>query len=147
MKVRFAFFQHLSNCLVILSGAGYAFYKYSLFMPASPDPYSNVSHPLEPFFHNAHVLLSPLLVFAIGMLLQNHIIPGLKHLNPAYRGYSKVISGLALTSTAFPMIGSAYLIQISVDETWRKLWVSVHLIASILWTLAYGVHWWRKRRL
>jgi hypothetical protein len=44
-----------------------------------------------------------------------------------------------------PMIVSGYCIQISVGDGWRNTWIVIHVAVSLLWTIAYGVHWVRHR--
>ena len=38
------------------------------------------------------------------------------------------------------MVASGYLIQTAVDGGWRKAWVAVHLITSVLWLAGYLAH-------
>jgi hypothetical protein len=53
------------------------------------------------------------------------------------RGFA---SGVTLGLTLIPMVASGYLIQTAVDDTWRKIWVGVHLISSGLWVAGYLAH-------
>lgn len=39
-----------------------------------------------------------------------------------------------------PMIVSGYLIQTAVGDVWRQAWIALHLVASGLFLLGYGVH-------
>ena len=43
------------------------------------------------------------------------------------------------------MVLSGYFLQTAVDETWRQVWLVVHLAGSALWLLAYAGHQLRPR--
>ena len=38
------------------------------------------------------------------------------------------------------MIVSGYLIQTAVGETWRSIWIGIHLTTSGTFLLGYGLH-------
>lgn len=62
---------HLSTLLLTMTGGAYAVMKY-LMEPA--DPFSAVSHPLQPWMMSAHVLVAPVAVFAVGLIFRDHIV-------------------------------------------------------------------------
>lgn len=134
--------QHLSNALAIGTGAAYAGVRYFV-RPA--DPYSNATSPWEPLIHNLHIVTVPLLVFACGMIWHNHILPGWRKWNDGSWGFLKSSSGLTLFLVLSPMIGSGYLIQVTVDDFWRTSWVWIHLLASGVWAFGYLLHLPRPR--
>jgi hypothetical protein len=35
---------------------------------------------------------------------------------------------------------SGYLVQTSVNETWRGIWVGIHVTTSVLWLVGYFGH-------
>jgi hypothetical protein len=124
--------QHLANILAGGSGLAYFWLKY---MAKHPDPYSSAGHPWEPAAHNLHVLVSPLLIFAVGLIWMTHVWRKLyRHRQRRRR------TGVMITVLFAPMAVSAYFLQISVDDSWRKIWVVVHLAASALWVLGYLAH-------
>lgn len=123
---------HLSNLLVGGTGLVYAWMIY-LVKPA--DPYAVVNHPYQPQAQHLHILFAPLIVFTAGLIWRRHIWAQWK------RGVEqRRRSGLSLIFLLVPMIVSGYLIQTSVDDAWRRIWVGVHLVASGLWLLAYLGH-------
>ena len=129
--------QHASNILGIGSGLLYAWFKY---FAKSSDAYSRQNF-LEPTFHDAHVLVVPLLVYGCGVIWHNHILPKIRAIRRNHpQRVSKTWSGLALLFILVPMIATGYLIQVSVDENWRKAWVVVHLATSAVWSLSYLIH-------
>ena len=110
----------------------YGIYRYGV---SPEDPYAVVNHPWQPHFQHLHVLLAPLLVFAVGYSWRRHIGPRLGR-----RGLAGYKSGLGLAVAMVPMVASGYLIQTAVEPAWRKIWIGVHLVASGLWLLGYGIH-------
>lgn len=131
--------QHLSNLLVGGTGAVYAVMRYGL---KPQDPWAVVNHPLQPRVQHLHVLVAPLLVFAVGLIWQRHIAPRLR-----LSGQTGYLSGILLAVSLVPMVVSGYLIQTAVGERWRGVWVTVHLVTSAFWLAGYLAHQWRTRRL
>lgn len=123
---------HLSTLLVGGTGLVYAWMVY-LAEPA--DPYSVVRHPWQPTFQHLHVLAAPLLVFAAGLIWRRHVWNGWRS---GIR--SRRRSGLSLALSLAPMAASGYLLQVTVEESWRNVWSWIHLATSILWILTYLVH-------
>ena len=124
--------HHISNLLVGGTGLAYAVLRH-LVKPA--DPFAVVNHPLEPLVQHLHVIVAPLLIFAVGVSWQRHIAARLRRRDlPRYR------SGLAAVLALLPMVTSGYLLQTTVDDSWRKAWIVVHLVSSALWLLGYVVH-------
>src|SRR6185503_15869226 len=65
------FALHLSFALSALTGIAYGGFKY---FGAAGDPYSAVGHPLQPWALAAHVIVSPLLVWAFGWIFSDHVL-------------------------------------------------------------------------
>lgn len=135
---------HLSNLLVGGTGLVYA---WMLYLVRPTDPYAVINHPLQPQVQHLHILVAPLLVFAVGLVWQRHVWSHWKR-----GGRKGKRSGVSLALTLAPMVVSGYLIQTAVDDAWRKAWVAVHLAASALWLAGYLAHqvpqlWsWLRRR-
>jgi hypothetical protein len=123
---------HLSNLLVGGTGLVYA---WMVFLVQPADPYAVVNHPLQPQVQHLHILIAPLLVFTAGLIWRRH----------AWSQWRRGVedrrkSGLSLISLLVPMIVSGYLIQTATDDSWRRIWVWVHLATSGLWLLGYLAH-------
>jgi hypothetical protein len=127
-----AWTTHLAILLVGGTGLVYAWMTY--FLPPA-DPYAIVNHPWQPHLQHLHVVTAPLLVFAAGLLWRRHVWASWK-LGVRERRRS----GIGLALTVAPMVVSGYLIQTAVGETWRQVWVAVHLAASALWIAGYLAH-------
>lgn len=124
--------NHASNLLVGGTGVVYAVMRY-LMKP--DDPFAIVNHPLQPAVQHLHILFAPLLVFAVGLVWLRHVAPRLLK-----RQHPRRVTGIGLAVLVVPMIVSGSLVQTAVDDDWRKIWGIVHLVASLIWLLAYGVH-------
>lgn len=123
---------HLSNLLVGGTGLVYA---WMVFLVEPADPYAVVNHPLQPQVQHLHILVAPLLVFTAGLIWRRHVWAQWR------RGIAeRRRSGLSLISLLVPMIVSGSLIQTAVDDSWRRIWVWVHLVTSGLWLLGYLAH-------
>ena len=122
---------HLANIAVCGTGLVYAWMRY-LVEPA--DEWAVVNHPWQPYVQHLHVLAAPLLVFALGLIWSAHILGKLQN------GRKNRAAGIGLTTLFLPMAASGYLLQVAVDPGWRRTWVWVHVVSSLLWVAAFVVH-------
>lgn len=127
-----AWFTQIS---VLLVGGSGLIYAWMCYLAEPEDPYAVVNHPWQPDLQHLHVLVAPLLVFGLGWLWSGHLRAGLRRgvRRPSRMGVSAVLFAL-------PMVLSGYLLQITVEEAWRKTWVVVHVVTSLLWLAAYLAH-------
>jgi len=121
-----------STLLVAASGIVYGFMKYLM---TTDDPYAVVHHPWQPFFLKLHILTSPLLVFAFGLVFTKHIWKQQRSKRPEGR-----VSGYATYLTWVPMVVSGYLIQSVSHDRWLWWFVAVHLIAGGTYLLGMATH-------
>jgi hypothetical protein len=129
-----------TSAATIVSGAVYLGMKYFM---VSEDPYSVVNHPLQPLVLKIHILVSPLLVFALGLIALKHVAAHLQRRVAAGRR-----SGLLLAGSAAPMVVSGYLIQVLTDEKWVRAAALTHIATGILFALGAAAHstaMWRLR--
>lgn len=131
MNLRLRWIQHGANLAVTGTGLVYLVMKFLL---DPVDEWSVVNHPWQPTFQHLHVLFSPLLVFAFGLLFQIHVLARWQK-KPTGRA-----SGLALASSFLVMAASGYLLQISVGEGWRTAFSWMHLGSGLLWIVFTGLH-------
>ena len=125
-------FLNVANLLVGGTGLVYAMMRYFM-KPA--DEWAVINHPWQPHMQHLHVLAAPLLVFACGLIWRRHVVGNLRR--DDRRGAS---SGPGLLLTLVPMTLSGYLIQTTVGETWRQIWIVTHLVSSGAWILAFAGH-------
>jgi hypothetical protein len=130
-------FLHLTNLAVSGTGLIYAWMSY---LVAPADQWAVVNHPWQPLVQHLHVLSAPLLVFAIGLIWSVHDIAKLR-IGRLWRA-----SGLGLMALFLPMAASGYLLQVAVDPEWRRRWIVIHIVSSLLWVGALVVHQVRALR-
>lgn len=128
-----------STAAVALTGFVYAWMKY-LMQPA--DEWSVVNHPLQPLVLKLHILVAPLLVFAIGLIASRHI---LAHLRTRVRTGRRSGTGAALIIV--PMILSGYLIQAVTHSSLLAVLGYLHLVAGAVYAGTSLAHARATRRL
>lgn len=123
---------HLLTLGVSTSGLVYFWMKYFL---QSDDPFSLLNHPWQAQTLDLHLLLSPALVFVLGMITRSHVSRKLEKNTPPARR-----SGL-LTLITFPiMVLSGYLPQIVSRRALLDGLLWIHLGSGILFSGTYLVH-------
>ncbi len=138
MTPRQARLLHLASALVGATGVALFVFKDLIIVEGDFGP---ESHFLENEVQAAHILTAPALVFGCGLIWLDHIWVKLKSGQRARRR-----TGLLLASMLLPMILSGYLLQVSYEDPWREIWRVTHLLSSLVWLLAYGLHQLSKRR-
>ncbi|MFT7517055.1 MAG: hypothetical protein ACI84O_000843 [Myxococcota bacterium] len=126
-------FQHLANATIGISGV---VYFWMLYLIENENDFSILNHPYQDAVRNWHIVLAPLLVFAVALILKGHI---LKKIRGNYRGRGR-ISGYLLCALFAPMVFSAYLLQIASDELWHTIFSYSHNTISFLWIFTYLIH-------
>ena len=124
--------QHVSNLVV---GATGVIYGWMLYFAVPADEFSVVNHPLQPTLHAWHVVTAPVLVFGVALIWKRHVWARVRGGFPHRRA-----TGLLLFALFVPMVLSAYLLQVSVEELTRAVWRWTHVATSVLWLVAYLVH-------
>ncbi len=133
-----AWFVHVSVALVAVTGLVYAWMRY---LAEPSDPFAVVNHPWQPHVQAAHVLAAPLSLFAVALIWRDHVWARFRS---GFRAHRR--SGLTLLVSLAPMAASGYLLQVSVDETWRQVWIVVHVATSLAWVAVYPWHPLVRRR-
>lgn len=127
-----AWFVHLSAAVVALTGVVYGWMRYF----CDPlDELAVVNHPWEPATKAWHIVLAPLLVFAVGLLWRAHI-------------WGRIVSGwrprrragIVLAASFWMLVLSGYLIQVIDSETGRVVSIWTHALLGTLWLLVYVWH-------
>jgi len=133
------FLLNSSTVVVGVSGIVYGVMKY-LMTPV--DPYAVVNHPLQPWMLDLHVLAAPAMVFAIGLIAQDHILAQLRK-----RQYGPGRStGMIALWCLFPMLSTGYLIQVVTEEKLRLVFVVIHLSTGGLYLILFAAHLIISRR-
>ena len=125
-------FLHLAQILVSGSGLVWAFMLYAL---SPEDEWSVLHHPWQDETQALHVLSAPLLIFAVAAIWKRH---AWQRIRSGFQSRRK--TGLVLAASFFPMLASAYLLQVTAEQTWRTTWLVIHLASSAIWILAFLAH-------
>lgn len=129
-------FTHWASYLTITHGVIYFVLKY--FMQVESE-YGLRPHPYQSLIQGIHIVLSPLLIFAFGLLFKDHIVRMYK--NAIY----KRKTGITLTLTMIIMILSGYLVQVIYQQNPKMVIAYIHIAVSGVFTLAYLIHHLFKR--
>lgn len=135
MKSKIYTFTHWAAYLTILHGLAYLGVKY--FMQADT-PYGARPHWSQGYLQSLHILLSPLFLFAMGLLWNFHIMPKLKS------SKKKRKSGIALLCICLIMVASGYGVQAFYQETLKTVQVWAHVGAGCLFPAVYLLHHFRR---
>lgn len=128
---------HGAALAVSVTGLAYGLTKY--FGQRSGD-FGPEPHPWLGWIQHSHVLAGPLLVFAFGMMVKGHVLPGLERRARGRR------SGLLVALLLGVLIFSGYLLQVQVDPGHRAGLAWVHGPLGLAFLLAYSAHIFRSRR-
>jgi hypothetical protein len=105
------------------------------------DEFAIINHPWQPLVLKAHILVAPVLVFAIGMIAVDHIW---KYYWGTIRRARR--SGLSTMWPIVPMIFSGYLIQAVTPELWLAVVAWAHIATGVLYAAALVGHQVSVRR-
>ncbi|MDP9348192.1 MAG: hypothetical protein M3P24_03475, partial [Gemmatimonadota bacterium] len=114
------------------TGVGFFWAKY---LVESSDPWAVVNHPLQPWFLKAHILVAPLMVFAVGMITVRHIWVHFRSGAPHGRR-TGIVTALALG----PMVLTGYLIQAVTHAGWLRAMAISHIVFGTLFALGLSIH-------
>jgi len=117
---------------VAATGFVYLWMKYAM---TSDDPFAVVNHPLQGLMLNLHVIASPAFILIFGIVFNSHVMKKLRAPRMPNRK-----TGLLSLGTFAAMVTSGYLLQVTSSEGWLQVHVMVHVAASAIFTVAYGVH-------
>jgi hypothetical protein len=125
-------FVWITSVATFLTGFVYLWMKYLL---VNGDPFAVVNHPWQPYVLKLHILVAPLLIFAVGMVTLRHIWRHVKAGERAGRR-SGLLTGLVLG----PMILTGYLLQAITQTGWLKAMAISHISLGILFGAGLLAH-------
>jgi hypothetical protein len=121
-----------SAAATTLTGVVYLWMRYFM---EPVEQFAVINHPLQPFVLKAHILVSPLLVFALGMIsvrhVWNHVANGTRRGRP---------SGIITASIAAVMVVTGYVIQVVTAEGVLRAIAYVHIAVGIVFALGFSMH-------
>ena len=122
-----------STAVSTLTGVVYLVMK--CFME-NDDPFSVLGHPWQPYMLEAHLLIGPVVVFALGLIAREHILGRAKNGN----GQHGIRTGVSTILVAAPMVFSGYLLQVITSPAIRLAGVVVHLASGALFAALLLLH-------
>ena len=121
-----------STLATTVTGVGFFWTKY---LVESDQPWAVINHPLQPWLLKAHILVAPLLVFAVGMITLRHIW---RHVQSRTDWGRR--TGLFAMATVAPMIITGYLIQAVTHPIWLQGTAILHIVTGTAFALAVALH-------
>lgn len=121
-----------STLLTALTGGVYAWMKHLM------DPVNEwavINHPLQPWVLKAHILVAPVMVFAVGLVTMSHIWPLFRSGLPRGRQ-----TGIWTAATFGPLVLSGYLIQAITLPVLLAVVSWTHLGLGVVVTAAFVGH-------
>ena len=119
----------------VLAGLTGMVYWWMVHMMEPVSEFAVINHPLQPWVLKAHIVTSPLLVFALGIIATDHV----------WRQYRLGIragrrSGTSAMWLSAPMIVSGYLVQAITTPLWLSAVAWLHLGTGIAFLVGVGIH-------
>lgn len=131
----------VTSFLTVATGVAYFVTKY---MVSGGDGYSVVNHPWQPVFLKAHIVVSPALLFALGLIAVDHVWD---HIVTGVRVSRR--TALVTVASVVPMVATGYLIQVLTSAGWVRAMAVAHVVFGVLYAVGLGAHnaiiWWRGR--
>lgn len=131
----------VTSFLTVATGVAYFVTKY---MVSGGDGYSVVNHPWQPVFLKAHIVVSPALLFALGVIAVDHVWD---HIVTGVRVSRR--TALVTVVSVVPMVATGYLIQVLTSAGWVRAMAVAHIVFGALYAVGLGAHnaivWWRGR--
>lgn len=128
----------VTSALTVLTGVAYFAVKYLM---TTSDPYAVVNHPWQPYLLKAHILVSPFLLFALGMIAVDHVW---RHFRQGIRLSRR--TALTTAAAVLPMVLTGYAIQVFTDEGWVTAMAVSHIAFGALYGVGLVAHNWLVSR-
>lgn len=119
----------------LLTGATGLLYGWLRYFGQRAGEFGMEPHPLQALVQHLHLLASPLLVFALGMVVRAHVVPMWRSGGAVGRA-----SGIALALILAPMVVAGYGVQVATSQPWRLTLAWIHGGSSLAFLAAYGAH-------
>lgn len=122
------------------AGTGILYFAVKYLMEPA-DPWAVVNHPSQTWLLKAHILVAPLLVFAVGAIAVRHVW---EHFSSRIRQGRR--SGIGAAVAVLPMVITGYLIQVVTQQFWLAVVAWTHIVTGALFSVAVLAHYRATRR-
>lgn len=119
---------------LLTGGTGLAYWWVKYFMEPT-QPWAVINHPIQPWLLKTHIVVAPLLVFAVGMVALGHIW---RHFRARVRWGRK--TGLTAMLSLAPMVLTGYAIQVLTHEGWLRAMAWSHIGFGVVFLLGFVLH-------
>ena len=121
-----------TSLLTAATGLLYVGMKYGL---EPREPWAVINHPLQPVVLKAHILVSPLLLFAIGLVATRHVW---RHWRSGMVRARR--SGVLTMVATAPMALSGYLIQVVTAAPLLAAAQWIHIATGVAFAAGLALH-------
>lgn len=122
----------ITSILVVGTGAGLFGVKYLM---SPTQPWAVINHPIQPWLLKAHIMVSPFMILAVGMITLRHIWH--HYLSDQGRGRH---TGVTTALVTVPMIATGYLIQVTTSMGWVRAFAVAHIVLGTVYALGLSAH-------
>ncbi len=122
----------ITTALVVATGVGLFGVKY-LMSPS--EPWAVINHPIQPWLLKAHIIVSPFMIFAVGVITTRHIWQHYR--SGQQRGRH---TGITTALVTVPMILTGYLIQVMTTMGWVSAMAIAHIVFGTVYALGLSAH-------
>ena len=119
---------------VVVAATGFVYF-YMKYVLVTDDPFAIINHPWQPAMLSLHLVAAAPFVAFFGMLFRSHSFGKIRSALAANRrtGWASLLSFAAMAL-------SGYFIQVAASPGLITAWIWIHVAASTLFVLGYGVH-------
>ncbi|HSE27222.1 MAG TPA: hypothetical protein VLA95_03270 [Gemmatimonadales bacterium] len=121
-----------TSLLTAVTGLAYLGFKYGL---EPVEPWAVINHPLQPVVLKAHIVVAPLLLFALGLITTRHIW---RHWRSGAAWGRR--SGVTTVLATAPMVLSGYLIQVLTAAPLLAAAAWTHIVTGVVFSVGLGLH-------
>lgn len=99
------------------------------------DAWAAINHPLQPWMLKAHILVAPVMVFAVGLIAADHIW---RHYRQGVKAGRR--SGQTAMWVFVPMVLTGYSIQAVTHAGWLEALAWAHLVTGVAYLFGLVAH-------
>jgi hypothetical protein len=119
----------------LLTGATGLVYMYMKYMLEPMDTWAVINHPWQPAVLKLHIVVAPVMVFAVGLIWMDHVW---RHFRQGVRAGRR--SGVVAMAVLAPMVFTGYLIQAVTHVGWLQALAWTHIATGTIYLLGLAAH-------
>lgn len=123
----------LSTGATLVTGVVYWWMKDLM---TATEPWAVINHPLQPWMLKAHILIAPVLVFAVGLITTRHVW---RHYRQGQERGRR--TGIVAALTFLVLVATGYVLQVLTGETTLRVVGWMHLGIGVAYSAGLALHW------